>query len=253
MLEHRREVAAGDLADHARRRASTGYPSRGIWRPSTRGRAAGGRCRAPAPPRAAARPRKSPLSKRTTQPSPAWSGVIPGPSSWPWSGSPASSRSVSRAPSPAGRDPGVEQRPPHRRRRRAGHVQLDAVLAGVAGAGDPAARRRRTRAARTAKRGDRAPRRARPRPAAPAPRVPAPRARRASAVTSSIVHSPAPWTAAASPSASTSGAVFDAFGITRKSPGATHHTMMSSTTCASSGSRRWVYCARPGRCGRGRW
>ena len=41
-----------------------------------------------------------------------------------------------------------------------------------------------------------------------------------SAVTSSIAHSPAPWNSAASPSASTSGAVFDALGITRKSPGA---------------------------------
>ena len=65
-------------------------------------------------------------------------------------------------------------------------------------------------------------------------------------VTSATVHSPAPWATAASSSASTSGAVFDALGITRKSPGATHHTMMSSTTCASSGSSRCVYCACAG-------
>ena len=36
----------------------------------------------------AARPVKSPLSHPITQPSPAWSGVMPGPSSWPCSGRP---------------------------------------------------------------------------------------------------------------------------------------------------------------------
>ena len=68
-------------------------------------------------------PRKSPLSHPTTQPSPAWSGVMPGPSSWPCSGSPASRRRVSRAPSPAGATPASEhgvpeaRRPPRRARR----------------------------------------------------------------------------------------------------------------------------------------
>ena len=101
------------------------------------GPGAGGRRPAPFG-RERARPRKSPLSQRTTQPSPAWSGVIPSPSSWPCSGSPASSRSVSRAPSPAGVDAGRDDRPPEARRVRRGHVDLDAILAGVPGAGDDA-------------------------------------------------------------------------------------------------------------------
>ena len=53
----------------------------------------------------ASRPRNGPLSQLTTHPSPACSGVMPGPSSCPCSGSPASRRSVSRAPRPAGWTP----------------------------------------------------------------------------------------------------------------------------------------------------
>ncbi len=53
------------------------------------------------------------------------------------------------------------------------------------------------------------------------------------------------------PSASTTRAVFDAFGITSNTAGPSpsagcHHTMMSSSTDASASSNRWVYCARPG-------
>ena len=67
----------------------------------------------------AALPRNTGLLRPTTQPRPACSGVIPGPSSWPWSGSPASSRNVSRAPSPAGRTPAARSRPQLAARQRA--------------------------------------------------------------------------------------------------------------------------------------
>ena len=113
-----REVAAGDRAgrlavDQHRpgRRGAGGGPRRTSPR---RRRATPRSCSAAS----ASRPRKSPLSHATTQPSPACSGVMPGPSSWPCSGRPASSRSVSRAPSPAGAKPGAEHRVPQRRRPR---------------------------------------------------------------------------------------------------------------------------------------
>ena len=62
---------------------------------------------------------------------------MPGPNSWPCSGRPASSRSVSRAPRPGRCDAGVEQlRPTPRARRRPPTCSLDTVLAGVAGARD---------------------------------------------------------------------------------------------------------------------
>ncbi len=84
------------------------------------------------------RPRKSPLSKRTTQARPACSDVIPSPSSWPWSGqSGLEPQRVARAEPGRGDAPG-EQPLPHRGRRGPGHVELHAVLAGVPGAGDPA-------------------------------------------------------------------------------------------------------------------
>ena len=71
----------------------------------------------------ARRPRNGPLSQPTTQRRPACSGVIPGPSSWPCSGSPASRRRVSRAPSPAGwrrrRSRPATAQPPARPARRA--------------------------------------------------------------------------------------------------------------------------------------
>src|SRR5690606_27681344 len=46
--------------------------------------------------------------------------------------------------------------------------------------------------------------------------------------------------------AASTRAVFEALGMTSKRSSATHQTMMSSTTEASSGSSRWVYCVRPG-------
>ena len=117
-----------------------------------RGAGAGRRARA----RHERRPARGsrPCPSRTTQPRPAWSGVMPGPSSWPCSGArlPAGGcrgRRGRRA------DAGVEERAassaPARRR---GHVELDAVLAGVAGAGDVARRSpsKATGAPRTAER-----------------------------------------------------------------------------------------------------
>ena len=146
---------------------------------------------------------------------------------------------------PRGRDAGVEQSLPARRRpaRRARGARRR--LRPCTRCRRPTRARRRTRSAARRSAAPR-PRRARRGPGARALRVPAPRARRATSVTSSMSHSPAPWKSAASPSASTSGSVFDALGITRKSPGAVHHTMMSSTTWASSSSSRCVYCALPG-------
>ena len=87
-------------------------PSRRGWRPSPttpRNRRAGPAAFSSS---SAARPTKSPLAQPTTQPSSAWSGVMPGPSSWPCRGRPASRRRVSRAPSPAGVDARSPARPP---------------------------------------------------------------------------------------------------------------------------------------------
>ena len=61
--------------------------------------------------------------------------MIPGPSSWPCNGRPASRRSVSRAPRPGGRHPGGQHRLPERAGRLGRHRALHAVLAGVAGPG----------------------------------------------------------------------------------------------------------------------
>ncbi len=139
---------------------------------------------------------------------------------------------------------GAEARPGGHRRRasasqKAGghlgrHGALDAVLAGVAGAGHDAGARPSSRTAATAKRGNgsglgrhrgqgarvrRDPARRSP-PGRPwCPRRPWPRRTRS---------------------------VLEALGMTSKRSSATHQTMMSSTTEPSSSSR-WVYCARPGR------
>ena len=162
----------------------------------------------------------------------------PGPSSWPCNGRPASRRNVSR-PQPCGFDPRLAQRIPQARSLRGGDVQLDPVLARVAGAGDHEARPR-----------------ARPRNAPPRPRRSRPgRGARArlgpcTASTARVAVTSANSTASSvcakpSANAASSSSVFDAFGITKKRSASTHHTMMSSTTCASCGSRRCVYCARP--------
>ncbi len=116
------------------------------------------------------------------------------------------------------------------------HGDLDAVLAGVAGAGDEAL--------------DAVPGRTGPRGSA---RRPPPRA---SPVASSAAGRRAlhgddgplgrDVDRRRSPSAATTRSVFDALGMTSKRSSSTHHTMMSSSTEASSSSSRWVYCARPG-------
>ena len=186
------------------------------------------------------------MSKRTTQARPACSGVMPGPSSWPCSGSPASSRSVSRAPSPAGEMPAsssAASTPPPRRRERA-------------------ARRRPRRCSRCRRSSRGAPPNVErfhresgdpPRARAHDRRQPFPRlgtlhrqhgARRGDvvdlALAPTVEHRRFTERVEQRLRCSTRSA-------SRGSrPAPTHHTMMSSTTCASSGSSRWVYCARPG-------
>ncbi len=59
--------------------------------------------------------------------------MIPSPSSWPWSGRPASRRRVSRAPSPAGAAPAPSTASKNGPAASPWHRALDAVLAGVAG------------------------------------------------------------------------------------------------------------------------
>ena len=86
----------------------------------------------------ASRPMKSPLSSFTAQPRPAWSGSISSLSSWPYSGMAASRRSVSRAPRPHGLAPAPSNSSHSVDRLRGGHHELQAVLAGVAGAADDA-------------------------------------------------------------------------------------------------------------------
>ncbi len=63
---------------------------------------------------------------------------MPGPSSWPCKGRPASRRSVSRAPRPAGLTPAATTARQKARGDLGGDGALDAVLARVAGAGDSA-------------------------------------------------------------------------------------------------------------------
>ena len=91
----------------------------------------------------ASRPTNSPFSSLTTRPRLASNGFVSRSSSLPYSGMPASSRSVSRAPSPHGRSPcrlaGGRDAPPTPRGARSRIAEeLEAVLAGVAGAGDEA-------------------------------------------------------------------------------------------------------------------
>ena len=139
MAEHRREVARRHLADglavddhraaRSRRRATPfGGDAHEI----------AGNSRARAPPSAPACPRNSGLSKATTHARPACSGEMPGPSSCPWSGKPASRRSVSRAPRPAGWTPPLDDRRPQRFGLRRRHRHFEPGLAGVAGSGDDA-------------------------------------------------------------------------------------------------------------------
>ncbi len=141
VAEHRREVAAGDLADD--RPVDAHRVALPRWSPARDRQAPEAAQHAPgsARPSSAWRPRNPDgLSQATTHPRLAWSGVMPGPSSWPCSGNPASSRRVSRAPRPAGGTPASStacQRPSAASRR---HRELHAVLTGVAGPGGRAGR-----------------------------------------------------------------------------------------------------------------
>ena len=154
---------------------------------------------------------------------------------------------VARA-EPRRRDAGVEQRAASTATARGrGHVELDAVLAGVAGARDPARARRRTRAARTANRAHR--RRASGATAAEqlarlGPLHREHRARRGDVVDLALAPAVEDGRLAERVDERLRCSTRSASRGSRS--GATHHTMMSSTTCASSGSSRCVYCARPG-------
>ena len=246
MPEHRREVAARDLADRV---AVDEHGAVGSRRPPAFGGDADEvAVRRPARARrsSASRPRNSGLSQATTQPRPACSGVMPGPSSWPCSGSPASRRSVSRAPSPAGCDAGSDDRRPQVGGGGGGHGDLDAALARVAGAGDRARRRRPTSTCAD-------PEPARPR-RPPGTRRPAARS------------APGPCTASTARSCGrvvAADRVAHAVGVGGVGhhvehvgavvvPGC-HHTMMSSSTEPSS--RRGGACTAPARARswRGRW
>ena len=90
-------------------------------------------------------------SSATVQARPDSSGVTVSSMSLPYRFMPASSRSVSRAPSPQGATPGRGERLPEVRRRFRGQRDLEAVLAGIAGARDEPSRRRRRRKTRRAR------------------------------------------------------------------------------------------------------
>ena len=132
-----------------------GSPARGTRRPSAtrptslRGGAVSARSAAAS---SASRPTKSPsFSNFTTRPSPASKGVSAVVSSCPYSGMPASRRSVSRQDRPHGTRPAAAPASVsacHSCSASLGRdEQLEAVLAGVAGAGDQRGRRpRRCRA-----------------------------------------------------------------------------------------------------------
>ncbi len=131
-----------------------------------------------------------------------------------------------------------DDRLPQRRRGVRRRGDLDAGLAGVAGAGDGARHSPPLRVADTE---------------APDRRRPAARSSPAVACacgpwTASTTRS---WVVSAPPTAATTRSVLEALGITSNrddppSSSGCHHTMMSSSTDASSASRRWVYWARPG-------
>ena len=211
-----------------------------------RGRAAGGATPRSRSAASGPRPRKSPLSNRTTQPSPAWSGVMPGPSSWPCSGKPGFEPQRVAGAEPGREDAGAEEAPPARRRARARArgARRRPRRCSRCRRPSPARRRRRPAAPRSAATVGPSPGATR---ASPCARV-GPLDREHGSGRGDVVDRALAVgvDAAASSRAATSGAVFDAFGITRNSSSPTHHTMMSSTTCASSGSSRCVYCARPG-------
>ena len=140
---------------------------------------------------------------------------------------------------PGGHGAGGDESVPERSGDIGRNRDLDAILAGVAGAGDDARGRRATCTGATRNR----PTCGRLRPE---------RSRR-------VVRAVGPWTAITArscvvsrpPITARTRSVLEAFGITSNtavSPplDGCHHTMMSSSTDASASSRRWVYWARPG-------
>ena len=135
----------------------------------------------------------------------------------------------------AGRgEAGLEHRRPERRRDLGRDGALDAVLAGVAGAGDdaldalPLELARRRSAATCGRVGDDR-RRAASRASGPG-----------AAITARVSVTSSPPMAARTPS------VFEAFGMTSKRSSSTHHTMMSSTGPSASSARAGG-CTAPGR------
>ena len=156
---------------------------------------------------------------------------MPGPSSWPWSGSPASRRSVSRAPRPGRDDALAQDRVPESAATSAGtaHSTPSSPVYPVPATRQVApAHSNRSTAKRwtVAASGETCASRAR----ASGPCI-------AMTARSSVTSLP--------PMAATTSVVFEALGMTSNRSSSTHHTMMSSTTNPSS-SRRWVYWARPG-------
>ena len=122
----------------ARRPGSPGTRPAADDGPRRAGPAAGGRRLAPSRPAAAPGPGSRPCRSGPPSPARPASGVMPGPSSWPCSGRPASRRSVSRAPRPAGTIPAATISRQSAGGVLGGHMDLDAVLAGVPRAGDDA-------------------------------------------------------------------------------------------------------------------
>ena len=113
----------------------TTEPSRGGRRPSVTSPRRRRRGPASRSASSTSRPRKGPFSHATTQPRLAWRVVMPGPSSWPWSGKPGLEAQGVAGAQAGGHDAGGGDRGPEGLGVGGGHGQLDAVLAGVAGAG----------------------------------------------------------------------------------------------------------------------
>ena len=163
---------------------------------------------------------------------------MPGPSSWPCSGSAGLQAQRVAGAEPGRRDAGADDRRPQVRRRARRHGDLDAALARVAGAGDGRTACRSTPARR---RGSGRPRR---RPGRPS-------ASRSSACGPCTASTARSWVVSSPPIAARTRSVFDALGITSNTSAPVvvagcHHTMMSSSTEPSASSSRWVYWARPG-------
>ena len=171
------------------------------------------------------------VSNATTQPRPACNGVMSGPSSWPCSGRPASRRSVSRAPSPAGVAP-ASATACHNMAASPDGIEISSPASPVYPVPATVHSAPFQTISSTLKR----------------PTVP-----KLGHTTAATFFAAGPCTAmtarcvvmSSPPSVLRTDAVFDAFGMTSITPLWCHHTMMSSSTPPSV-SNKWVYCARPG-------